>query len=54
MARKKKKNPYEEYGLQAAGLSSGGGDWERSDNPYEAYGLSQTKRERDPSLIRRS
>ena len=51
MARKKKKNPYEQYGLQAAGVVSDDGDWKYSDNPYEAYGMSQTKRERDPSLI---
>jgi len=51
MANKKKKNPYEDFGLQSAGLSSGDNVKWKTDNPYEEYGQGYTQSERDPSLV---
>lgn len=44
----KKKNPYEEWGLQQAGVLV---DKENSSNPYEAWGQQESSKERDKKLI---
>lgn len=46
----RKKNPYNDYGLQAAGLISDSSQPLTSDNPYEEYGQRSTTKERDPKL----
>lgn len=48
MASKKKKNVYEEYGLQASGQVYDAGE---SSNPYEDYGKKYDTSKRDPSLV---
>lgn len=51
MARKKKSNPYEDYGLQATGQGAPSDAVATSDNPYETYGQTQSTRQRDPKLV---